>query len=226
MAFDGGTPRRFGVTSRGGALKADQALTPASAVVPQPDDEFQAEAILAQAARFHVRFTRLLRRRGFIRVDAEDIVQDFYVRVIRSARSVASDVPVNRWLVRVLKSTMLDYTRRQGADKRLIAKLEATPRADPEADETVCKCLYDLLPQLKPEYAEVIEHIDLNREPRRKVAHALGTSVETLTVRLFRARRALRLALLRTCLTCPIHGFRDCGCREASALAQRRPHTV
>ncbi|MDZ4136012.1 MAG: hypothetical protein U1D06_10545, partial [Paracoccaceae bacterium] len=37
----------------------------------------------------------------------------------------------------------------------------------------------------------------------------------TLAVRLHRARKALKQRLVEMCLTCPEHGFMDCGCDTA-----------
>lgn len=92
---------------------------------------------------------------------------------------------------------------------------------DPDLDQAVCDCLYQLLPTLRADYAEVIWRADLLGEPRERLAVSLGTTVNNVTVRLHRARQALRKRLEQMCLTCPIHGFLDCSCREA-----RRMHEV
>jgi RNA polymerase sigma-70 factor (ECF subfamily) len=102
----------------------------------------------------------------------------------------------------------------------LAAKLRPEPPEQPEdVEDTICKCVHDLLPGLEPGYAELVRRIDLNGEPRGRVAESLHMSPQTLTVRLLRARRALRRALLRTCSSCPIDGFRDCGCHHSNASA-------
>jgi hypothetical protein len=42
-------------------------------------------------------------------------------------------------------------------------------------------------------------------------------------VRLYRARRALRTALLRFCTTCPTHGFLNCACEQPPTTAEEQP---
>ncbi len=86
------------------------------------------------------------------------------------------------------------------------------PVADTELDAAVCACLHQLIATLKPGYAEMIRRIDLNEESRAAVAADLGLSLANLAVRLHRARHALKLRLVEMCLTCPEHGFIDCGC--------------
>ncbi len=79
-------------------------------------------------------------------------------------------------------------------------------------------CLHKLLLLLKPEFAEVLRLVDLDEIPRNVVADRLGLSLNAATVRLHRARQALRHSLELTCETCPVHGYRDCACDYTKRL--------
>jgi RNA polymerase sigma-70 factor (ECF subfamily) len=81
-------------------------------------------------------------------------------------------------------------------------------------DSAVCECLYIHLSRLKAEHAEIIRRIDLAGEPRELVAAALGVTVNNLTVRLHRARRALKERLEQMCVVCLEESFWDCRCAE------------
>ena len=59
------------------------------------------------------------------------------------------------------------------------------------------------------------------RRPRDQVAAHLGVTLNNVTVRLHRGR-TLRKRLEEMCLTCPTHGFLDCGCDEAERARRRR----
>lgn len=61
----------------------------------------------------------------------------------------------------------------QGAYLRAIEK-GATIR-DEESD-VACRCVLDLLPALKPEYAAIVERVDLGGVPVPQAAAALGSS--------------------------------------------------
>lgn len=76
----------------------------------------------------------------------------------------------------------------------------------------VCECLHTLLPTLKPEYAEILRRADLEEEPLAAVASSLGITLNNATVRLHRARQALKRQLERSCGTCAVHGCLDCDC--------------
>jgi RNA polymerase sigma-70 factor (ECF subfamily) len=72
----------------------------------------------------------------------------------------------------------------------------------------------DLLPTLKPEYAALIDRIELSGEKPETVAGELGITPNNLKVRRHRARAALRTRLVETCRACSRHGCFDCTCRK------------
>lgn len=170
-------------------------------------------------------FLRFIRRRLGPSAEVEDVLQQFYLQVLLQAPRLRQEDSVHAWLRRVLATTISDHFRREAARHRAEAdfarKDAATPVLEEDLETIVCLCLYRLLPLLKPEYAEVLWRVDLLGEARESVAAGLGTTLNNLTVRLYRARRALRRALELTCETCPIHGYLDCGCGYTQRLRSR-----
>jgi RNA polymerase sigma-70 factor (ECF subfamily) len=168
----------------------------------------------------------LVRRLGSAE-EAEEVLQAFALRAVARAGELRDVRTVRGWLSRVLASSLADHQRRAARRRRREVAMDpehfdAFPaEPDPELDEAVCSCLYRLLPTLRPDYAEVIWRVDLMGEPREAVAARLGITPGNLGVRLHRARQALRRRLEEMCLTCPVHGYLDCGC-EAAERARRR----
>lgn len=156
----------------------------------------------------------LIRRLGNID-DAEDVLQQFYLRALSSAGSLRKGESVVAWLYRLLHSALTDYTRREALRRpreAAYAQHVTFTCEAPELHAAVCTCLYTLLPTLQPAYADLLWRVDLLGEPRRQVATDLGLTVNNLTVRLYRARQSLKRALLLSCQTCPEHGFLQCEC--------------
>lgn len=188
----------------------------------RPLDECVREALAASQHNF-LRF--LVRRLGS-REDAEDALQEVWLKVVRGEAALGREANVEAWLRRVLRNVVVDQYRRRAARRRaedaLRHERETVPTdPDPELEAVVCICLHRLLSTLKPEYAELLRRVDLSGEPREWVACQLGLTLNNLAVRLHRARQALRKRLEQTCETCPTHGFRNCACpREAP------PHTT
>jgi len=159
---------------------------------------------------------------------AEDVLQAFMLRAIERSTQLRDVRSVRGWLSRILATTIVDHQRRAG--KRWQREVVMSPNdieafeiePDEELDEAVCNCLYEHLPKLRPEYAEVIRRVDLLGEPRDRVAASLGVTLNNVTVRLHRGRQALKKQLEEMCLTCPIHGFLDCQCKVAERARRRR----
>jgi RNA polymerase sigma-70 factor (ECF subfamily) len=174
------------------------------------------EAVILALREGHREFLRFLSRRTRSIEEAEDILQDFYLKAIRSARTVKEPGALKGWLAQVLRRTLTDYYRRVSVRKAALQRLEASESSvlviDDDADRAVCSCLYRILPTMPAEYSQLIWQIDLLGQPRSKVARRLGISPNNLGVRLHRARAALRKALMRFCTTCPTHGFLSCAC--------------
>lgn len=144
-------------------------------------------------------YRRLAQRRLRSRNDAEDVVQAFALKALERADQLRDPLAVRGWLRRIFETTLVDHCRGSGRrrereisfDMHLHDKIERADCPDPapfDPGQVVAK----LLPRLKPEYAEIVRKMDLLDRPRSEVAGELGITVNNLTVRLHRARSALR----------------------------------
>lgn len=161
-----------------------------------------------------------LRRRVSDEAVAEDLLQQSMIRAVQSHHSVRNDDSVVAWFYRIIRHTLIDYYRSKDAEARRNEAFlqELTISGDdkqPPIDEmkaTVCTCLHHLLPALHSNYAELIQRIDLDGESPKRVAKELKISQNNLTVRLHRARQALRASLEQSCGVCSKHGCLNCTC--------------
>lgn len=176
----------------------------------------------------HRNMLRFLQRRLRNRAEAEEVLQRFALRALEKASDLRDVRTVRGWLGRILSTTIADHQRRAGVQRRREVAMDPSitealaVQPDPDLDQAVCDCLYQLLPTLRADYAEVIWRADLLGEPRDRLAVSLGTTVNNVTVRLHRARQALRKRLEQMCLTCPIHGFLNCSCQAARRIEELR----
>ena len=196
--------------------------------IAEPDFDETVKLALKEA---HGEFLRFLVRRTTSREEAEDILQDFYLKVVRNAQTIRNRGSLRSWLARVLRHALADYYRKLAVKLRAQQRFETAAKlatTNDEAERTVCACLYQLLPFLPPQYAQVIWRIDLLGQPRSQVAKSLRISANNMSVRVYRARRTLRVALEKFCITCPTHGFLNCGCEETKrrAAVRRRSRSV
>ncbi|HET6511657.1 MAG TPA: RNA polymerase sigma factor [Candidatus Kapabacteria bacterium] len=145
---------------------------------------------------------------------AEDIVQEGLLKALRSAPDLRDDEKLLPWFYRILQNAIIDEYRKEG---RLAKRQEAYALGQDmvltEDDRsTVCECFKDLMPSLKPEYAEVLDALELKEEDPDSVAQRLGVTRGNLKVRMHRARQQLRSKLEQTCQMCATHGCLNCTC--------------
>jgi len=146
---------------------------------------------------------------------AEDILQDGLLRALRAAPELEDEEKLVAWLYRIIRNAITDAYRRHAAAARRLERyaVEAPePVLTPQDEAALCTCVAGLLPTLKPEYAALIEAMDLGEASPEATADRLGITRNNLKVRHHRARRQLRERLEETCRTCATHGCLDCTC--------------
>jgi RNA polymerase sigma factor (sigma-70 family) len=107
------------------------------------------------------------------------------------------------WFYHFLRNGLFDHWRHRGAERRALAR-EAAETADevvspPELEGVICQCLHGLIPTLNDEYRQILTRVEMDGRSLGDVAAELGLTVNNATVRLHRARRALRQHLERRC---------------------------
>ena len=165
-------------------------------------------------------FRQFVRRRVGDEAVVEDILQQSFTRAVERSHSLHNEESALAWFYRILRHTVADHYRSQGAEARrkevLLQELTISgDHQEPPPDEvktTACACLHSLLPALRGNYAELIRRIDLNGESPAQVAKELKISRNNLTVRLHRARQSLRTSLEDACGICSRHGCLNCTC--------------
>ena len=163
----------------------------------------------------HQRFLAFLERRVGSRDVAEDILQDGFVRALERADTLRSEESASAWFYRLLRNALVDHYRRRGAEDRALAAAAAESElldSDPELRDTICACILELIATLKPEYGMALRRVELDGEKVGVFASEVGITVTNASVRLHRAREALRRRVLESCGTCVTHGCRDCEC--------------
>jgi RNA polymerase sigma-70 factor (ECF subfamily) len=165
----------------------------------------------------HARFLAFLTPRLGSPEAAEDVLQAAFVKGLEKQDTVRDEESAVAWFYRLLRNAVTDHHRRRGAEER------ALPRAGPDQEATVddeplraevCRCVRDLVPLLKPEYADMVRRVDLEGRPLQALASDLQITPNNAAVRLHRARAALKKQLEASCGTCTEHGCLDCTCRE------------
>ena len=168
------------------------------------------------------KFLGYLRKRLNSPHDAEDVFQNFCVKVLRHHGSIKSGERLDAWLAITLRHTLTDHYRRRatrirGAEAYAIEAKILAPEKD-EIDEPACSCVTEAMQQLDPAQAKLLTRLDLQDHPRITVATELGISLNALGVRVHRIRAKLKKQIAEFCPVCGDGQFMQCDCDHSGGI--------
>jgi RNA polymerase sigma-70 factor (ECF subfamily) len=146
-------------------------------------------------------------------VEADDLTQEVFVQAHRKLGSLRDPDAVTSWLYRIATHVCYDRFRKWSRQPRpdpldVSGSIAASPMGD-GADEgrldrviertEMSACVRGFLEDLSDEYRQVILLHDLEGLTSAEIAEMLGVSVDTIKIRLHRARRKLKVALAANC---------------------------
>lgn len=184
-------------------------------------------------ARYEQRVRDCARRMSLDRQDAEDAVQEIFLRMVSSLPRFKGKSAFATWMYRLSHNTCIDAFRRGTRDNA--HRLTTVPRdeegdpldrlasrfGDPEAelDATIQECyLGQALAGLPESYQDIVRLRLGEGRSNEEVARLLGTTVDSVKSKLRRARKLLRESLLDR-RSCPI-------CRQMGAFRVEASGTV
>ncbi len=180
--------------------------------------------LLEKLLESHRELLAFVEKRVRNRALAEDILQDAFVRRAEKEAAPRDEEAALPWFRRVLRNAVIDHHRRGGAANRALEAFaaELATQADDDVETTACRCVTALATTLKPEYAAILQRVDVDGIPVKQFAEEAGITANNAAVRVFRAREALRTQVASSCGTCATHGCFDCTCEPATEAARER----
>lgn len=145
--------------------------------------------------------------------DAEDLVQETYLRAFRSLHQFAEGTNLRAWLFRIMTNTYInDYRKRQRRPTNTslddiedfylydhLVDSVVQPQSDNPEEEVLERLttanITDAIDELPEEFRQVVTLADVEGFSYREIADVLQIPVGTVMSRLFRARRRLRKVL-------------------------------
>ncbi|HEU4400925.1 MAG TPA: sigma-70 family RNA polymerase sigma factor [Candidatus Polarisedimenticolia bacterium] len=179
----------------------DEATDPSLVALAAKGD---AAAFDVLVGRWKDRLLRLALRFFRRREDAEEIVQEVFMRLHRAAGRYRADAPFEHWLMRIATNACRDGLRRRRRRPEVVLSdlsddaagwLDAAllgEALDAERVEAARGVAADLLASMPERDRIVLVLLDLEGLSAAEVAAATGSTRAAVKVRAMRARRALR----------------------------------
>lgn len=164
-------------------------------------------------SEFGGRLHAFIARRIGSAADADDILQEVFLRIHRHASAIEQRERLASWLFQVTRNAITDYYRApvrrelsagspsdlEGDADRGEGVLDERGEVDGETARELAHCLRPLVSRLPPHYREAITLVDLNGIPQKDAATQAGLSLPGMKSRVQRGRQALALLLQECC---------------------------
>ena len=142
--------------------------------------------------------------------EADDLTQEVFLKVSRGLEDFRGESSLSSWIYRIATNTALDHLRRssQTATESLSIDMEEEPlrlRGEiPPVDQQLVRkemnaCIRNVIKNLPEEYRTVIVLRELEEFKNSEIAEILQVSLDTVKIRLHRARSKLKKELETLC---------------------------
>jgi RNA polymerase sigma-70 factor (ECF subfamily) len=147
---------------------------------------------------FSTPLRRFLRSRSRTDADAEDLLQEVFVRIHKQLPSLRDPAKLQGWVYRIARNAVIDHYRTRKEHVPLDFELESE---DPQGRDAVdlTSTLRSFIAALPANYREPLVRHEFQGEPLQDIAAALGLSLTATKSRVRRARLMLRDMLDRCC---------------------------
>lgn len=145
--------------------------------------------------------------------DAEDLVQDTYLRAFRAFHQFQPGTNCRAWLFKILTNTFINRYRRKVKEREILERQEngslqntlicrdSLERYSNPERRTVFSSLSDdvkaALAEVPVDFRQAVILSDLKGMSYKEIADQMGTPIGTVMSRLYRGRRLLRTSLER-----------------------------
>jgi RNA polymerase sigma-70 factor (ECF subfamily) len=145
--------------------------------------------------RYKVPMYRLCLRYAASATEAEDILQDGFIKVFSDLHQFRGDGPLGAWIRQVVLRTALQYLRQRIKNINIVSDvyLPDTPDDLPLPTDTPdAKQLIHLIQQLPDGYRTVFNLFVIEEYSHKEIANTLGISESTSKSQLYKAKAMLR----------------------------------
>jgi len=151
--------------------------------------------------------------------EAEDVAQEAFVKISRSLDGFRGESQLSTWIYQIATNTALDHLRKPSA-KQSARHASGAAEDGGIYEETIVdgiplhdtllirknmnECIRGLVNDLPENYRAVLALADLEELSNAEIADVLGLTLDTVKIRLHRARLQLKKSMGREC-----HLYRD-----------------
>ncbi len=131
--------------------------------------------------------------------DAEDILQNVYIKTISKVDTLREDTNLNAWLFVVTKNEINDYFRMRQKHPETELETNLVPASEDDTKLEGFCCLEPHISELPEKYKKVIILSEIEGKKHQEIADLLGLSLSAIKSRVVRGRELLKNKFISCC---------------------------
>ncbi len=148
---------------------------------------------------FHSKLKQFIVMRESNPDDAEDILQEVFIRIYKNINSLKDEQKLTSWIFQITRNVIIDYYRSKKDSKEFDEEIISTNIDEEDSIIKLSVGLNDFVEHLPPVYKEAITLTEFEGMKQRELAEKLGISLTGAKSRVQRARQRLKEMLLDCC---------------------------
>lgn len=152
---------------------------------------------------FHSQLLNYVKSKVSSREDAEDILQNVFIRISSNVDKLQDHVKVKNWIFAITRNAIIDYYR-LNAGKRKIAVNEEISEAiaepeDSDSTKGLDQCVASMISLLPDDYREIIIESELKGTRQKDLAEKFGMAYPSMRSKVQRGRERLKQLFYNCC---------------------------
>jgi len=134
--------------------------------------------------------------------DADDILQEVFIKINSNIGDLSDDHKINAWVYRITRNAIVDYYRRHDKSielSELSEKLAIGTVEDVTSNVEIAACLKSMIESLPEKYKEAVLLTEFQNLTQKELSNRMGLSLSGAKSRVQRGREKLKEMLLGCC---------------------------
>jgi RNA polymerase sigma-70 factor (ECF subfamily) len=153
--------------------------------------------------QFHSSLLSFIRSKIRSREDAEDILQNVFVKISSNVDKLSDEQKLKSWIYTITRNTIIDYYRVNASHKKIPVdnEIEETILDEEYLDSTkgLDQCMMSMINLLPDEYKGIIIDAELNGIKQKDLAEKYGMAYPSMRSRVQRGRERLKQLFYNCC---------------------------
>lgn len=153
--------------------------------------------------RFHQDLLGYVKSKVRSREDAEDIVQNVFIKISSNINKLTAEVKLKNWIFTITRNAIIDYYRVNATKKKVAVSHEIDANIfesdDPDPTKGLDQCMNSMIGLLPEQYRDIITDSEIKGVSQKDLAHKYGMTYPSMRSRVQRGRERLKQLFYNCC---------------------------